>query len=428
MNKIGFDLHRVVDTDPSFFVDLALHTKKNGCEVHIITGQSFSERIYNTLIGYNNGEMWWTHYFSIDAELLQKGLPYTIDKNGNRHYNEEAWNRSKAEYCKINAIDLHIDDSQKYLDYFETPVLLFQNIPEIRADLTTRINKISEKTIDEKTVEKHKDYIITSLLDTDFYKYTMAQAVLHQCAEIDTEFAFKCRNTGIFNWDQLLPEINEEIDHLCTVTFPSDELAFLRTIPYFKKGFIDHLQTLRLNRDHIQVWCEHPAHTVQGEHLPNGGLIPELHVKIKWNWFLTIWFEVPVLAIINEVYFRHACPKLDTVGGFDRLIKKVDLIKTIPDFKFSDFGTRRRFSKQWQRIVLQFLKSELPPTQFIGTSNVLFAKELNLKYIGTMAHEWIMAGQQIGVRLDQSQTQMLQRWVDEYRGELGYTSYRYHWH
>src|SRR5262249_22285929 len=142
---------------------------------------------------------------------------------------------------------------------------------------------------------------------------------------------------------------------------------------------------------------------------------------IKGPWLHTILFEVPLLAIISEVYCRNQYKTPNYEEGYQRLKNKFAFIKsqTTPgEFKFSDFGTRRRFSYSWHEEVITSLARELKDN-LLGTSNVYFAKMLNLKPVGTMAHEYLQACQSLGPRLIYSQQFALERWAREYRGELG---------
>ena len=251
--------------------------------------------------------------------------------------------------------------------------------------------------------------IISSLLDTDLYKFTMMQTALHQFSTTTVEYSFKCRNEAIWT-AEILEEINAEIDHFCSLRFTAEELDYLNSIPFMKKDFIDFLELYQPNRKHIQLWIN-----------DNG----ELQVSIKGPWYLTLPFEVPVLSIINQIYFEKTSfivydpsntENPIVKSGLERLDKKFNeaLEFGVP---FSDFGTRRRYSFLWQGTVLKKLK-ELP--NFTGTSNVYYAMKYNLRPIGTMAHEFIMAGAgQNDVPLIKSQQKMLQAWVDEYRGDLG---------
>jgi nicotinate phosphoribosyltransferase len=246
--------------------------------------------------------------------------------------------------------------------------------------------------------------IIRSLLDTDLYKFTMMQAVLHQFPAAQVEYRFKCRNGDV----ALAPyaaEINHEIDALCTLRFTDDELNYLRSLRYVKSDFVDFLALFHFNRSHIDIRAD-------GNNLA---------INVKGPWLHTILFEIPVLSVVNEVYFRNTQPKPDIETGRARLAEKIALVKSQPTnlaFSFADYGTRRRFSHTWQREVLQTIK-QTAPDFFVGTSNAFFAKELDMLAVGTMAHEWLQAAQALGPRLRDSQRWAFQKWADEYRGDLG---------
>lgn len=246
--------------------------------------------------------------------------------------------------------------------------------------------------------------IIQSLLDTDFYKYTMAQVVLHHFPDFHVKYRFKCRNENIIWTDDMVDEIIDEIYGFCELKFASDELDYLSKIRFLKPYFIDFLGLYQPNMKYVKVFQT------------NG----ELNIEIEGPWFLTIFFEVPVLAIVNEVYFKFTSYYTNVIGnGLDKLVKKVQIAKK-EQFKFSDFGTRRRYSRIWQDTVVGVLKENLPIEIFSGTSNVHLARKYNLTPIGTMAHEFIQAGQAVSdVTLVNSQKYMFQKWVDEYRGDLG---------
>jgi len=246
--------------------------------------------------------------------------------------------------------------------------------------------------------------IIISLLDNDFYKFTMMQGVLHHYPDVDAEYTFNCRTPGV-NFSGILEELEKELDALCTLRFSKDELEYLRKIPFFKKDFIDFLSLMKLNREHVI-----PEITDEGA----------LSIKVRGSWLLTILFEVPVLSIVNEIYFRKMVPDPDYRGARELLDSKIEIIrKNGEDFRFADFGTRRRHSFMWHDEIINRLKDNLGSGNFTGTSNVFLARKYGLKPIGTMAHEWIMAGQAVGVKLHLSQKHMLQKWTDEYRGDLG---------
>lgn len=246
--------------------------------------------------------------------------------------------------------------------------------------------------------------IIESLLDTDLYKFTMMQCVLHQFPGASVEYRFRCRNEGV-DLRPYIAEIKAEVDHLCTLRFKEDELEYLRSLRFIKDDFVEFLSLFQLKRKYIDI-SEKDG---------------QLAITIKGPWLHTILFEIPVLAIVNETYFRHIAPNLDKTKGRKRLDAKIQMIENEPDrslISISDFGTRRRFSRQWQKEVLEILKARLPH-EFAGTSNVLYAKELNLIPMGTMAHEYLQACQALGPRLRDSQTYAFEMWAKEYRGDLG---------
>ncbi len=247
--------------------------------------------------------------------------------------------------------------------------------------------------------------IINSLLDTDLYKLTMMQGVLHQFPWADVQYEFECRDKDI-DLRPVAPAVQKEIEHLCSLRFTKNELDYLSTLRFMKGDFIQFLRLFQLNSDFVHISTDNH----------------KFSLTIKGPWLHTILFEVPVLAIINETYFRDFQPKHDLEMGRQKLSDKINLVIESNtenlDFKFVDFGTRRRFSFDWQDKVVQILKNELPDN-FTGTSNVLFAMKYNLIPIGTMAHEWLMAVQAAGPRLADSQKFALEYWAQEYRGDLG---------
>ncbi len=254
--------------------------------------------------------------------------------------------------------------------------------------------------------------IITSLLDTDLYKFTMMQVVLHQFPGAQVEYKFKCRNAGV-NLAQHVDEIRAEIAKLCSLQFTEDELAYLRSLRFIKSDFVDFLGLFKLNEKYITLTA-----------LPDG----QLDIAVKGPWLHTILFEIPVLAIVNEVYFKNHSTPRSISAGKQRLSHKVSLLKApaLKDLKIADYGTRRRYSRVWQEEVLRTLARDLGTVsadgstgQFAGTSNVHYARTLGLTPLGTMAHEYLQAAQALGPRLRDSQTYAFESWAREYRGDLG---------
>lgn len=251
--------------------------------------------------------------------------------------------------------------------------------------------------------------VISSLLDNDLYKFTMWQAMLHRFPQTTAEYAFVCRNEPDFPLADLLDEVNAQLDHLCTLRFSDDELGWLGALRFIKPDFIDFLRLFQFQRRFIRAWAE------DGQlHIHAAG--PQVHVMN---------FEIHVLAIVNELYFRRVDQAQALQVGRERLRAKIDLLRAVDvaparlhPLEIFDFGVRRRFSGAWQREVVATLRDEVPEF-FKGTSNVLLAKDLGLVPIGTMAHEYMQTFQALGVRLRDFQRASLEGWVQEYRGDLG---------
>ena len=251
--------------------------------------------------------------------------------------------------------------------------------------------------------------IIQSLLDTDLYKFTMWQTMLHRHPQAQAEYRFVCRNTPAFPLVDLLPEVNAQLDHLCSLSFQEDELAYLGALRYIKPDFVDFLRIFRFQRRFIQAVADGPVLRIVAEG-------PQVHVMA---------FEIYVLAIVNELYFRRADQTAAIAEGRRRLNAKIDLLESLGrevqhrhPFEFFDFGVRRRFSRAWHAEVVETFKTRVPQ-YFKGTSDVRLAQQLDLVPIGTMAHEYLQSYQAFDVRLRDFQRLALENWVQEYRGDLG---------
>jgi len=258
------------------------------------------------------------------------------------------------------------------------------------------------------------DPVIRSLLDTDLYKFTMWQAFLHAFPGNEAVYTFVCRNEPAFPLAELTEEVEAELDHLCSLSFTEDELAYLASKRFFKRDFIDFLRIFRFQRRYITVSTDGPTLRI----IARG---PQIHV---------MGFEIYVLSIVNELYFRRFDTAKAHETGRKLLAEKIKILRDFSagqrsevterrhPFEFFDFGTRRRFSRVWHEEVVATLAREVPQ-YFKGTSNVDLARRLRLTAIGTMAHEYLQTYQAVGVQLRQFQKAALEGWVQEYRGDLG---------
>ncbi|MDY6903994.1 MAG: nicotinate phosphoribosyltransferase [Thermodesulfobacteriota bacterium] len=257
--------------------------------------------------------------------------------------------------------------------------------------------------------------MINSLLDTDFSRLTMAQTVLHMHPDVTVRYQFRSKNKKRIGHVQ---EINNEIDHLCSLRFTDDELAFLDSMPFFKKDFIEYLRLFQLNRKYVTASLDHNR---------------RLQIEIKGPWISTVLFTIPILTIVNEIYSKYQSINEkgfhsveDTLNkGEERLSEKIgfltNLLKTgqLSGFKFADIETYQRYSHYWHGTVIERLKKNLRSYLFVGTSNAYFAMKHKMNPVFTMEHEWLMAYQQLGPRLALSQKAALKDWIEEYSGEPG---------
>ena len=248
--------------------------------------------------------------------------------------------------------------------------------------------------------------IIKSLLDTDLYKFTMMQVVLHHFPAAQAEYRYKCRNQGV-DLRPYLDEIRAEIHSLCQLRFSEAELAYLGSLRFIKSDFIDFLGLFHLPEKCITV--------------SEGEGPGEIAISVKGSWLHTILFEIPVLAIVNEVYFRRTCQEPNWAEGRARLQNKMKLVleaNDLSEFRVAEYGTRRRFSQVWHEEVLTTMKAQMG-VHFAGTSNVWLAMRHGVLPLGTMAHEYLQACQALGPRLRDSQVYAFEMWAKEYRGDLG---------
>lgn len=236
--------------------------------------------------------------------------------------------------------------------------------------------------------------IIESLLDTDYYKLTQSQVAFHQFPSAFVRYKFKCRNE--MKWrPEHHKQLLENIDHFCSLRLDEGELKYLEGLGIFKPSFMEFLRLYSPNRKHITLSHE-------GD---------ELGIEVAGPWYSTIFFEVPVLAMVSEIYSGKF---VDFSSGRRRLEEKLKIHDKVP-FDFADFGTRRRNNGAWHEELIERLRGRVG---FIGTSNVHLARKFGLKPIGTMAHEFLQVFQAfIHPRL--SQKMAFQSWLDEYKGVLG---------
>jgi len=251
--------------------------------------------------------------------------------------------------------------------------------------------------------------LITSLLDTDLYKLTMMQAFYHapEFSGVEAEWKFNCRNRTGNGTDltRILPEIVRQLELVCTLRFEEDELAYLATLPFFKKDFLEYLRTFQLEREHIYA-----------RPLADG----DIDLRFRGPIVAICLFEIYALAIISELNTFHLQFGFDTELARQRLANKLRMLtdrSELAGVRIADFSTRRRASKAWQYEMVEIFR-DTALQHLAGTSNLYLAWKLELTPIGTMAHEWLQAWQGV-VELAEAQRSALNGWVREYHGSLG---------
>ncbi|MBQ1847811.1 MAG: nicotinate phosphoribosyltransferase [Clostridia bacterium] len=249
--------------------------------------------------------------------------------------------------------------------------------------------------------------IVKSLLDTDLYKFNMDQVIFHKHTDLCGQYFFKCRNKDVVFTKEMVDEINAQIDHLCSLRFKNKELDYLRSIRFIKNDYVEFLR----------LW--HPLRDYVTAELSDEG---ELHIKVDGPLFSAMQFEIYLLEIVNEVYFRM---KYDYEAlrrsANEKLEQKIrDFNEGKYNFKFAEFGCRRRLSREWEDEVVRRLSTELINKNMVGTSNVYLAMKYDLTPIGTYAHEFVQMYQGIDrIPLAYTNHYAMRDWYDEYDGDNG---------
>ena len=252
-------------------------------------------------------------------------------------------------------------------------------------------------------------------LDNDFYKLTMQQVILNHFPEVEVEYEFKCRNKNMTMGvllGGLLENIRDEIFKMRDLRLNHEEKQYLQTIPFLKDNYITFLENFRYDPEkHVDVY------------LKKG----ELAIKIKGNWLHTILYEVPILAIVSEyatrshILYNEKDIEKKSIKSLKVKVDKIQSHSLHEDFKFADFGTRRRATAQNHELVVRYLNEQLNilgKGNFIGTSNIHLAMKYGIKVIGTMAHEIFMGGEAL-FPTQTFQGCVLDAWVKTYDGNLG---------
>ena len=247
--------------------------------------------------------------------------------------------------------------------------------------------------------------IITSLLETDAYKFSMGQAIYHQFSDYKTTWSFKCRNEDVHFTKEMVDEIKRQLLLYTELRFKEDELEYLHNIPWIKGSYVDFLRLWKPRYEDFTITQDSEC---------------GLTIETKGTWLNTSMYEIPTLAIVNEVYFRMAYDYDHLMDSFrERLEDKIAKLEA-GEYElaaFSEFGMRRRLSGEAQDLAIKRLKeANIGNSKFVGTSNVYLAKKYGITAVGTMAHEWIMCVGQGNHKHNPAYSNWyaLDAWVKEY--------------
>lgn len=246
--------------------------------------------------------------------------------------------------------------------------------------------------------------ILQTLLDTDAYKLHMQQAVFHHYYDVHVAAEFRCRGDDLLGI--YAEAIREQVDAMQHLALSEEEFQWLSGLPFFKADYLDWLKTFRFDPSQVDISND------------NG----KLNIRLSGPWREVILWEVPLLAVISELVHRFRSPDANVQLALEHLESKLADFRTLTAdldlsaFRLMDFGTRRRFSRDVQQAIVERLQQE---PWFIGTSNYDLARRLSLTPMGTQAHEWFQAHQQISPVLANSQIAALRAWLDEYPNQLG---------
>lgn len=253
--------------------------------------------------------------------------------------------------------------------------------------------------------------IITSLLENDMYKFSMGQAIYHQFSDYKTTWTFKCRNRDVKFTPDMVDEIKSQIKIYCELRFTEEELDYLSHIKWIKGSYVDFLRLWQPRYEDFEILCTDEDDC-------------GMTIETRGTWLNTSMYEIPVLAIVNEVYFRMSYDYEHLINSFkERLEEKINWLVNGKYYisNFSEFGLRRRLSAEAQELTVKALDEMQKGGRyisgtFVGTSNVFLAKKYNITPIGTMAHEWIMCTGQGNHKHNPAYSNWyaLDAWVKEY--------------
>lgn len=247
--------------------------------------------------------------------------------------------------------------------------------------------------------------IIRSMIENDLYKFSMSHYYQVNYPNSWGTFAFHDRNNTEYT-EEFVEILKNEFKKLDKLFLQKDEFDWcVKNIPYIPQYYWEWLSGFRYNSYNIKTWIDSDKH---------------LHIEVSDLMYRVTFYEIPILAIVSETYHKYngdGYLTFDEVNDamMDGMIEKTKIAENHNIF-FADFGLRRRFSVFSEDVVVKFMAKHCKT--FVGTSNVYLAKLLNIKAIGTQAHECFMMNAAI-TSPKEANFHVMENWVNTYDGALG---------
>ena len=247
--------------------------------------------------------------------------------------------------------------------------------------------------------------VIQAILENDLYKFSMSHYYQVHYPNAWGTFTFHDRNNTRYT-PEFVALLNEELASLATLSLQPDELAWaVKTIHYIPQCFWEWLCYFRFEPEKFRVWLDEESH---------------LHIEVSDALYKVTFYEIPILAIVSELYHRSIGDGHQTYEELARVmtprLAEKTTIASDHNLYFADFGMRRRFNSLAERVVIDYMKAHCPT--FTGTSTVSMAMAYDLKPIGTMAHECFMFQAAVHTPKE-ANYEVMERWVEVYDGNLG---------
>ncbi|MBQ6861950.1 MAG: nicotinate phosphoribosyltransferase [Alistipes sp.] len=247
--------------------------------------------------------------------------------------------------------------------------------------------------------------VIQSILENDLYKFSMSHYYQVHYPNAWGTFTFHDRNNTRYT-PEFVALLNDELASLATLSLQPEELAWaVKTIHYIPQCFWEWLCYFRFEPEKIRVWLDEESH---------------LHIEVSDALYKVTFYEIPILAIVSELYHRSIGDGHQTYEELARVmtprLAEKTTIASDHNLYFADFGMRRRFNSLAERVVIDYMKAHCPT--FTGTSTVSMAMAYDLKPIGTMAHECFMFQAAVHTPKE-ANYEVMERWVEVYDGNLG---------